>query len=437
MGAEGMTDSGRRLGADGDRTNQKLKILAVSYMLPPNLFPQAIQIGRLLYHTDAILGVVSGKVSLMQRGLDCYPGFDERLDFRLEVPFRRRLQGLAHRIAFYGLPFYARSPDEYRSWVPFAEKAVFEKLSATGFNPDAMVTFGEPMSDHILGLRLKERLGIPWVAHFSDPWSDNPFRRRFFLANFVNKRLERRVVCAADRVIFTSKETADLVMAKYPREWLGKSRVLHHSFEPTLYKSALAAKEDTLVVRYLGHLYGNRSPRPLFEALAAIHRDSPRILEGVRIELVGNVPSRMFLSSAFRSLPPDLIKKVPTVSYSRSLELMVKSDLLLVIDAPGDGGVFLPSKLVDYLGASVPIMALVPTGASEALVRRLGGYIADPRRPQDVRVVLAQALAEARRRRAEGTKSWGNETVTQEYLVDNVAGRFLSIVREAAEIVAV
>ena len=83
------------------------------------------------------------------------------------------------------------------------------------------------MSDHLLGLRLKRKPALPWVEHFSDPWSDNPFRRRFFLSNFLNRRYEAQVVRHADRVIFTSLETLDLV--------------------------------NYVVLRYLGNFYGNCS----------------------------------------------------------------------------------------------------------------------------------------------------------------------------------
>src|SRR5579872_6830721 len=191
-----------------------MRVLAVSYFLPPMHYPQAIQIGRLLRHLDAEIGAVSGTFGRMGQGADCYADLDSRFAFRLAVEYRPRLSGLAFRLAQRFEPFYGRSPDEFRAWVPRAERAVVAKLEPAGFRPDVLVTFGEPMSDHVLGLRLKARLGIPWVAHFSDPWVDSLYRRADIFANFVNRRLERAVVEAADRIVFTSSETVDLVMRK-------------------------------------------------------------------------------------------------------------------------------------------------------------------------------------------------------------------------------
>jgi glycosyltransferase involved in cell wall biosynthesis len=52
---------------------------------------------------------------------------------------------------------------------------------------------------------------------------------------------------------------------------------------------------------------------------------------------------------------------------------------LLVIDAPSDENLFLPSKLVDYLPMGKPILGLTPArGASADLIRALGYPVIAP-----------------------------------------------------------
>ena len=408
-----------------------MDVLAISYMLPPNLYPQAIQIGRLLYNISARVGAVCGKASYRATGMDCYPDFDEHLAFRLEAPFEPPLSGWAHRLAFYGLPFYARSPDEFKGWVPVAERAVLGYLPTFGFSPEVLVSFGEPMSDHLLGLRLKQHLQLPWVAHFSDPWSDNLFRRLFFLSNYVNRRMEAEVVKHADRVVFTSMETLDLVMRKYPPAWRDKARVVPHSYEPEQYSRHEGGRNGPLIIRYLGNFYGQRTPLPLFRALVKLYRESPTLVENIRIELVGNLPPRMLKNSIYRSLPKGIVSIVSSVAYRQSLQLMASADLLLVIDAPGDSSVFLPSKLVEYLGAGVPILGIVPPGASARLIGRLGGRVANPVIQHEVAEVLRKCLEESWRRRAsERASIWGVEEVRAEYRAEHVAQSFLKIIEE-------
>jgi hypothetical protein len=405
-----------------------VRLLAVSFMLPPMLYPQAIQIGRLLMQMDAEIGAVTGRGAA--GGLDCYEDLDRKLSFHVDVPFRPRLSGLPHQLAVRMLPFYGRAPDEYRGWVPLAEAAVAAKLAETGFRPDAIVTFGEPMSDHLLGARLKRSLGLPWIAHFSDPWVDNPFRSGQPLANLVNRRLEAETIRLADRVVFTSRETVDLVMGKYPASLRGKVALLPHSFDAALYPSE-RRPDDRFVIRHIGNYYGNRTPYPLFRALRLLHDDSPALLDGVRVELVGRVPRGMDWHPSFRALPDGIVTVRGSVGYRESLRLMTDADLLLVMDAPSDLSVFLPSKLIDYVGSGTPIMGIVPPGTSEHLIRRLGGDTADPRSPKDVAAILRRGIEGGR----GSQRPWGNPAVRAEFEPRRNAEAFEAIIRDCVDTV--
>jgi hypothetical protein len=412
----------------GAFSDSHLRVLAVSYFLPPALYPQAIQIGRLLMDLPVQMGVVRGQVMHLSVGLDSYSDFARRFSFCLDVPFRRLLSGRAATLARHLLPFYACIPDEFRNWVPRAEQTITEELSARKFRPDVLMTFGVPMSDHLLGLRLKPKLDVPWVAHFSDPWSDNAFHRHHVLANLINRRLERSVVAAADRLIFTSAESLDLVMRKYPPKWRAKASILPHSFDPALYPVP-APDVRGPVLRYLGNFYGHRSPVPLFRALRTILTDEPALLEGVRVELVGEMPQRMRAHATLRALPEGLVRLVDTVPYSRSLQLMSNADLLLVIDGPDDLSVFLPSKLIEYLGAGTPIFGIVPPGTSSRLLARVGAEVADPRQPSEVAKGLRQALRLVHRRRsAADRKNWGDAAVRAEFHVNRVQRDLIDII---------
>jgi len=102
---------------------------------------------------------------------------------------------------------------------------------------------------------------------------------------------------------------------------------------------------------------------------------------------------------------------------------MAESDLLLVIDGPDDLSVFLLSKLIEYIGAGIPIFGILPPGASANLVERLGGIVADPRDIEAVAVALLRALELARRER-KSTEPWGNADVRKELHAKRVAADF-------------
>jgi hypothetical protein len=413
-----------------DATRQRL--LAISYMLPPVLAPQSIQIGRLLGHLDMDIATVSGPLAATGPALDGADDLARRTVLRIETGFEPPSPGVALNLARRLVPFYARVPDEFRRWAARAEGAALAKLAETGFRPDVIASFGEPMSDHLVGLALKRRIGVPWLAHFSDPWADNPFRAGQVLANAINRRLEAQVIAAADRVVFTSEETRDLVMRKYPAGWRAKTTVLPHSFAGSLYP-APSAKSGSIVIRHLGSFYGRRTPLPLLRGLRTI---DPRALEGVSVELIGRTPAWLSFHPVWRALPKGLVQCGGFVSYARSLELMANADLLLVVEAPGAVSVFLPSKLIDYIGARVPVMGIVPPGASASLLRRIGGIVADPLQPRQIADALERGLAEARRRRSLPFTPWGDETVRAEFDVRRISDAFAHMLTETARAAA-
>jgi len=141
----------------------------------------------------------------------------------------------------------------------------------------------------------------------------------------------------------------------------------------------------------------------------------------------------MLKTLAYKHLPPHLVKVVSTVSYCQSLALMSSADLLLVIDAPTNNvSVFLPSKLVDYIGSGVPIFGISPPGTSASLIERLGGYVANPRNVQEIATELRKAISLCvERRRTPDFAKWGTISERNQYRIDTVASKFYEIVEKA------
>lgn len=286
---------------------------------------------------------------------------------------------------------------------------------------DVLVTFGQPMADHLAGLRLKRAHGLKWIAHFSDPWADNPFLSG---AAARARRLEAQVLEEADMAVFTSIETADLVMAKYPQSWRQKTAVLPHAFDPALYPDA-RPQDGAFTVRHLGNFYGERGPEPLFRALPLLARLRPEIFGRLRIELIGAASAKWRQKPD--EFPPDTVRVLPPVEYGASLALMRSADLLLVIDAPFERSVFLPSKLVDYIGADRPILGITPPGTAARIIRDLGGWVANPDDPEGIAEALAAALTATGRGAA-----WGNPEIRRKFAAASVAAEFDALLERAA-----
>jgi hypothetical protein len=479
------------------RAPSSIKLLAVSFSFPPLAYPRSIQVARLVKYLQFRTVVVCADERAARKDATLEPDAESRLEAVLRVPFavsraRAYANAAVYRLSRAMWNRRNRRPDEYAAWKPAALRAVAEFARARDYSPDALVTFSQPAIDHLVGLELKKRFRVPWIAHFSDPWVDNPFHVTDDATRAFNLAAEREVIGAADRLVFTSRETVDLVMSKYPPAWREKARVLPQCYDPQLYPPRAArgdakldgidakldnddakydddgarlddegarlddddvrldddsvrfdddsaklddnsAKHDNdgakLVVRHVGNFYGARTPAPLLNALAALHESGGAALRDVVFELIGVTDDLLVAKAGGARLPKGLVTSSPPVGYRESLRLMAEADGLLVIDAPADVSVFLPSKLIDYVGAARPVFGFSPRGAAASLIARLGGWTVDPSDARAGSVALENFLSYLRARRGD-TGAWGQSDVRREYEATHLAGEFEGIVRE-------
>ena len=412
-----------------------VRMLAVSFAFPPLAYPRSIQVARLVKYRSARTVMVCADEGGARRDPTLEPDAESRLDACLRVPFtvsrsRRLADRLAHRLHRPLWNRWNRAPDRYGAWKRAALAAVEAHALGHGYVPDLVSTFSQPAVDHLIGLELKKKWGRPWVAHFSDPWADNPFHKADEATTARNLALEHEVVEAADRLIFTSQETVEMVMSKYPAGWRDKARALPQCFDPVLYPPRGAPEDGALRVRYVGNFYGTRTPEPLLRSLAALHSSDPAALDRVFFELVGVTDPNIVEACGVGGLPAGLVSVRPPVGYRESLRLMTEADGLLIIDAPADVSVFLPSKLIDYVGAGRPVLGLTPRGAAAHLIARLGGWVVDPSDAVAGAAALRSFLDFLRRRREEGGGVWGDPDVRRDYEAAHLADQFEKTCRE-------
>jgi len=357
------------------------------------------------------------------------PRAEDFLQKCLRVPFSQPAWKRATaKVAYqFNIRLWEKTPDRYLDWKPSVLSAISRQ---SNYRPDVLTTFGTPMSDHLIGLELKKIFGVPWIAHFSDPWVENEFKGYNSFTRGINVALERKVVEAADRLIFTSEETVALVMGKYSEALRAKARVLSHAFEPGLFGRTEKQAGSRILIRYVGDLYGRRTPAPLFRALAEIGASDPSLLDDVCFEFVGSITDFKLSEVGFDQLPSGLVEFHPTVDYLKSLSLMSSADGLLVIDAPAATSVFLPSKLIDYIGAIRPVLGITPPGAAAKLIGELGGWVTDPTDIPGVREAVRSFIAYLRQRQSDSRGEWGDSAVRQRFDAGAVARRFEQMVEE-------
>jgi glycosyltransferase involved in cell wall biosynthesis len=415
------------------------RLVAVSWAMPPRVAPRALQVSRLLcslrgFGWESTVIAATPGAGMPAAARDALLAAHYRDAYTLQcietdesVAPSGRVRRLLRRL---------RAPADLTedNWERRATGAAARALRAP--KADALVTFAQPWSDHRIGLRLRRRMGRgPWVAHFSDPWTDSPYYAELPGKDLARWRgEEQRVIEQADAAVFVTEETRELVMSKYPRALAARAHVLPHAFDPTLAPLVAAAAsrlpphDGRLRITHTGFLYpGMRTPHGMLAALARLRETRPDVLAALEVIFVGDAPG--LAPEALR--PPGLERTVsflPRAGYIESLRASHDADVLLVIDAPSERSVFLPSKIVDYLMFRKPILGVTPLrGASAEFLRRLGDPVVEPGDAAG----LAAALADLVRLHREGRlrASSEHEAIAAEYTAEHVAKRFDALLR--------
>lgn len=409
------------------------RLLAISWDMPPLSGPRAVQVSRTLKHLVP-LGWESWVVSFGPRSKRYNQ--DHELASRLQAPDGVTLvpvpsleERLVCRMLWRVLPPLKLLPDEKWVWIGAASRAALRLAADRRF--DALVSFAQPWSDHLIGLRVHQATGLPWVAHFSDPWTDSPYLRGRRWQRRIWKRMEADVVRHADALVFVNEQTAERVMRKYPDEWRRKSHVVPHGYDRSdLFPAGSATPNERLTLAYTGRFYdGIRTPDPLLRALAALARRRP-LARDLHVSFVGTAVA------SHRQLAVELgldavVEFTGRVPFAESSRRANAADVLLVIDAPAAESLFLPSKLIDYLPADKPILALTPLrGASADLIRALGYPVIAP----DDEPAIASAIEALIVARQEGrlTTSATHTEVARQYDISQTAGAFAEILARCA-----
>ncbi len=393
----------------------RLNILFLTYCYPPQKFPRSVQICHLVQHLRKDFNITVVTSEPENDGDPSLLSFTP-LDNVIYAPksnFTKTIErSKGHRIKKEILPDfqYLWHFDLLRKTRNLIEDSL----------PNIIVTFGQPMSMHIAGLKLKQQYPhIKWLAHFSDPWVDNIFNNYNTWTTWINKYYQDSVFKNADRLLFTSTETINLATKIYSHSVREKSGCLPHVFNQDLYVSQEDSINEKITLRYIGNFYGNRQPDSLLKALQLLSTEHRSQL---RIEFIGS--STESLQDMIRvSNLEDTVFTYPPVSYMKSLEFMHSADILLIIDAPTEKSPFLPSKLIDYIGANKPIFGITPPGTSQKLIEEMGFVVADSRNISEISNKLIQMVANLSKDKLENISS----DIRDRYSISTVGERMKNI----------
>ncbi len=255
-------------------------------------------------------------------------------------------------------------PDPRKGWNNYAFRKAVELIRE--FNIDTVVTTSPPHSTQLIGLKLKQKLNIRWIADLRDPWTDIYYYNQFkhtALARRIDQDYERQVVEKADLLITVSEDVKRIFAEKSKSPVAEKTVVIPNGFDEEDFEVTDIPAETRKIITYTGTISEAYDVDRLLDALGRLDEN---LKSQLLIRFVGKVPPTV--EHKFRSAGLDL-ELTGYVDHPKSIEYLFRTDLLLlVIPKVKNNQGILTGKFFEYLASRKPILAIGPTDGDLARI---------------------------------------------------------------------
>jgi len=248
-------------------------------------------------------------------------------------------------------------PDARKYWVKPSVAFLTDILKKEEI--DTIISTGPPHSMHLIGLGVKQQLGIRWIADFRDPWTSIGYHKELRLTKKAarrHKELERKVLTSADAILVTSQTTK--------KEFEGITTkpitVITNGFDTTYCGGAIL--DEHFSIAHIGSLLTDRNPELLWEVLSELTKEDVGFKEDLQINLIGVISQAVLASIETYGLNAHVMV-TDYLPHEEAMKAQRRSQVLLLaeIDSTETSGI-IPGKLFEYMAARRPILAIGPKG---------------------------------------------------------------------------
>jgi len=256
-------------------------------------------------------------------------------------------------------------PDARKYWIRPSVKFLRKYLA--DHPVDALVSSGPPHSMHLIALGLRQRIPVPWLADFRDPWTGIDFYDRLMLsprADRKHKRLEADVLKTADRVVTVSRSWAE----DLTKLGVTRTEVITNGFDPDDLPAEKPEPAASFQLCHIGSLNRDRNPEFLWKYLGEKSKADEDFKKELMIRFIGPTDYSVFESLERNGLS-SFAEKTAYLPHDAVIRETARSRLLLLLlnDTPNVQGI-IPGKLFEYLASGRPVLCIGPTGGDAARI---------------------------------------------------------------------
>tara|TARA_B110000459_G_C16623035_1_gene503052 strand:- start:2034 stop:3317 length:1284 start_codon:yes stop_codon:yes gene_type:complete len=255
-------------------------------------------------------------------------------------------------------------PDPRKYWKKYAIKKALEIISQQEI--ECIITTGPPHSVHLIGLELKKKTKIKWIADFRDPWSNFMFNEDLPRLPFIKKidaKNEQNVLENADKIITTTNG-----ISKDFESFKEKITVLSNGYDDSDIPAFELKQNKKFILSYIGNFRNNQDVTILWRTLNKLQEDKLITTDNFELALVGNIASNIEESIRSNKLE-GFIFRHGYLAHKEALSIMMQSNALLIIIPDVQSKMSINTgKIFEYLASKNPVITIGPKGGDADLI---------------------------------------------------------------------
>lgn len=262
-------------------------------------------------------------------------------------------------------------PDPRCMWIGPSVKFLKEYLK--DHPVDLIVSTGPPQSMHMIGMKLAEETGLPWVADFRDPWTKIFYFKHLSMTPATvrwHKKMEKKVLDKASAVVAVSP----LVQQDFQAMTQTPVELITNGFDECDFAEARCLEADggedkDFIITHTGLFAADGNPTTLWKVLADKCQKDSHFKKRLKIKLVGKTDEQIISSINENGLGDSLID----MGYQPHQEAVnaqrTASLLILPLRKEPEYKAVLPGKLFEYLASWRPVLGIgQPDGAMSMIL---------------------------------------------------------------------
>lgn len=252
---------------------------------------------------------------------------------------------------------------------------------------DLVTSVSNPFHLQVIGYLVSQLLRVPWLVEFRDPMVTSPDRDPGTLVTRLANIVERLAVTQSDHVVWGDGiQVPDRYYSdRYPVDSDHVTKLPFHGFDPAVFDGLDPTEYDAFTITYAGSFYdGWIEP---FEFLEGLSRYADGADPELRVQFYGDWNDDY--QRAVREAGLDeFVETHEFVPHEEIVPVLKGSDVALYVGGVDPQNRYnVPSKIWDYVGARIPILAVVdPSFRVASLIEEYDlGIVADPHDPGEIR----------------------------------------------------